>query len=221
MIKLRLAALVSAMLLTSPVLAGEIARTIEWEDLVPKMEPLEDPFKTLTTDQRTDLQTLFWIRDTQQQKLNFADDDTLKDAVKRRRRLTRQGLDVDRLMAAVDRFEQEIAKRNHATNSSLDGKMVRIPGYALPMEHIDTGVKELLLVPYVGACIHVPPPPANQTIYVTLEDAYVARNLYEPVWITGRMHIKSTSKALSFVDGSADILTAYSLEGIKVRLYRK
>ena len=58
LIKFRLAALISALLLTSPVLAGEIARTIEWEDLVPKMEPLEDPFKTLTTDQLTDLQTL-------------------------------------------------------------------------------------------------------------------------------------------------------------------
>ena len=221
MIKFRVAALISALLLTSPVLAGEIARTIEWEDLVPKMEPLEDPFKTLTTDQLTDLQTLFWIRDTQQQNSQSTVDGTLKDAVKRRRRLTRQGLDVDMLMAAIDRFEQEVAKRNHATNSVLDGELVRIPGYALPLEHIDTGVKELLLVPYVGACIHVPPPPANQTIYVTLEDAYIARTLYQPVWITGRMYIKSTNKALSFVDGSSDIYTAYSLEGTKVKLYKK
>jgi len=221
MIKFRFAALISALLLTSPILAGEIARTIEWEDLVPKMEPLEDPFKTLTNDQLTDLQTLFWIRDTQQQNSNSAVDDTLKDAVKRRHRLTRQGLDVDRLMAAIDRFEREVAKRNHATNFALDGQMVRIPGYALPLEHIDTGIKELLLVPYVGACIHVPPPPANQTIYVTLEDPYIARTLYEPVWITGRMYIKSTSKALSFVDGSADIYSAYSLEGIKVKHYKK
>ena len=65
MIKFCFAALIWALLLTSPVLAGEIARTIEWEDLVPKMEPLEDPFKTLTNDQLTDFQALFWIRDTQ------------------------------------------------------------------------------------------------------------------------------------------------------------
>ena len=106
------------------------------------------------------------------------------------------------------------------TNAELDGQIVRIPGYALPLEHIDTGVKELLLVPYVGACKHVPPPPANQTIYVTLEDTYIAKTLYEPVWITGRMYIKSTSKALSFVDGSGDIYTAYSVKGIKVKLYK-
>ena len=221
MIKFCLAAFISAFLLAEPVLAGKNARTIEWEDLVPKMEPLEDPFKTLTTNQLADLQTLFWIRDTQQQKSNSAADDTLQDAAKRRRRLTRQGLDVDTLMEAIDNFEKEVAKRNQATNPELDGQMVRIPGYALPLEHIDTGVKELLLVPYVGACIHVPPPPANQTIYVTLEDTYIAKTLYEPVWITGRMYIKSTSKALSFVDGSADIYTAYSLEGIEVKHYKK
>ena len=221
MITFCLAAFVSAFLLAEPVLAGKNARTIEWEDLVPKMEPLEDPFKTLTTNQLADLQTLFWIRDTQQQKSNSAADNTLQDAAKRRLRLTRQGLDVDTLMEAIDHFEKEVAKRNQATNPELDGQMVRIPGYALPLEHIDTGVKELLLVPYVGACIHVPPPPANQTIYVTLEDTYIAKTLYEPVWITGRMYIKSTSKALSFVDGSADIYTAYRLEGIKVKHYKK
>ena len=221
MIKFHLATIVSALLLAMPVLADKNARSIEWEDLVPKMEPLEDPFKTLTTNQLADLQTLFWIRDTQQQKSNSAADNTLQDAAKRRLRLTRQGLDVDTLMEAIDNFEKEVAKRNQATNPELDGQMVRIPGYALPLEHIDTGVKELLLVPYVGACIHVPPPPANQTIYVTLEDTYIAKTLYEPVWITGRMYIKSTSKALSFVDGSADIYTAYSLEGIEVELYKK
>lgn len=221
MITFCLAAFVSTILLAEPALAGKNARTIEWEDLVPKMEPLEDPFKTLTTNQLADLQTLFWIRDTQQKSSKSADDDTIQDAVKRRRRLTRQGLDVDTLMEAIDNFEKEVAKRNQATNPELDGQMVRIPGYALPLEHVDTGVKELLLVPYVGACIHVPPPPANQTIYVTLEDTYIAKTLYEPVWITGRMYIKSTSKALSFVDGSADIYTAYSLEGIEVELYKK
>jgi len=221
MIKFHLATIVSALLLAMPVLADKNARSIEWEDLVPKMDPLEDPFKTLTTDQITDFQTLFWVRDTQQQNPHSAIDDTLKDAVKRRQRLTRQGLDVDTLMAAIDRFEQEVAKRNHVTNAELEGQMVRIPGYALPLEHIDTGVKELLLVPYIGACIHVPPPPANQTIYVTLADPYIINTIYEPVWITGRMYIKSNSKALSFVDGSAKIYTAYSLEGTEVRLYKE
>ena len=62
MIKFHFAALISTLLLTSPVLGGEIARTIEWEDLVPKMEPLEDPFYTLTTEQLLDLEFLVSAR---------------------------------------------------------------------------------------------------------------------------------------------------------------
>ena len=45
-----------------------------------------------------------------------------------------------------------------------NGKLVRIPGYLVPLEYDGTGVSAALLVPYVGACIHVPPPPANQMV---------------------------------------------------------
>ncbi|MGB0423175.1 MAG: DUF4197 family protein, partial [Flavobacteriales bacterium] len=54
----------------------------------------------------------------------------------------------------------------------FDGKLVRVPGYLVPLSYDGTGVTAALLVPYVGACIHVPPPPPNQLIYVTIEDAF-------------------------------------------------
>ena len=50
----------------------------------------------------------------------------------------------------------------------LDGQTVRIPGYLLPLELIGDRVNEFLLVPYVGACIHVPPPPLNQIVSVKI-----------------------------------------------------
>ena len=78
-----------------------------------------------------------------------------------------------------------------------------------------------LLVPYVGACIHVPPPPANQIVYVTMEDAYISTDLFEPVWITGRMIIKATNQLLTYVDGTAGIDTAYTLKGKKIEPYEK
>ena len=118
-------------------------------------------------------------------------------------------------------WEQEIAKRSQMANIKIDGQFVRIPGYALPLEHKDMGVTEFLLVPYVGACIHVPPPPPNQTVFVSLKDAYTVKDLYEPVWITGRLSIKATNKSLSLVDGSAGVETAYTLTGIKVAPYKE
>ena len=104
-------------------------------------------------------------------------------------------------------------------NHKLEGRLIRIPGYALPLEHKDFGVKDLLLVPYVGACIHVPPPPANQIVYVRLQDTHILESVYEPVWITGRVSLISSNKSLSFVDGVAGIETAYTLDGIKIEPY--
>ena len=119
------------------------------------------------------------------------------------------------LMEKYDRWKREIGLRNHMGNKRLDGQFVRIPGYALPLEHKDIGVKELLLVPYVGACIHVPPPP-NQTVYVKLSDPYTVKNLYEPVWITGHLSMKDVTKSLSLVDGNTGVDIGYRLDGVEV-----
>ena len=215
----RASAFLLAFVLALPAQAIETTRTIEWSNLVPKMAPLNNPFTYLTMDQRTDFEVLIGIRDMKRRGFLSQVDETFEDEAKIRKRLAHQGLAVDDYIVEYSRLEQEIIKRNKMTNAELDGQIVRIPGYALPLEHKDTGVKELLLVPYVGACIHVPPPPANQIVYVTLKDAYTSTNLYEPVWITGRMTIETTNQSLTYVDGTAGIDTAYTLKGEKVEPY--
>ena len=104
-------------------------------------------------------------------------------------------------------------------NEELDGKIVRLPGYALPLEASEAGVLEFLLVPYVGACIHVPPPPPNQIVYAELTEAYRLKNLFDAVWITGRIEARSASRALSFVDGQAAVPTGYTMQVISVEPY--
>jgi len=76
---------------------------------------------------------------------------------------------------------------------------VKIAGYVLPLDFEDTTVKEFLLVPYVGACIHVPPPPPNQIIYVTSEDGIEVGGMFEPVWATGTLETASLSSDLADV----------------------
>ncbi|MGI1663614.1 DUF3299 domain-containing protein [Palleronia sp. KMU-117] len=81
-------------------------------------------------------------------------------------------------------FDQELGGQiTHA----YDGKRVRIPGFLLPLDFSGTGVTDFLLVPYVGACIHVPPPPPNQLILVTTDAPYESDGLFEPVSVTGTM----------------------------------
>ena len=199
--------------------AAEVPRKINWDDLVPKFPPLKHPFHQLTMQQLLDLEFLVSIDKRREEGKISNVHAIFEKGVEVHHALTRKGLDVDRLIAAYNRWEKEIAKRNQMTNINFQGQFVRIPGYALPLEHKDMGVKEFLLVPYVGACIHVPPPPPNQTVYVSLKEAYTVKDLYEPVWITGRLSIKTTNKSLSLVDGSAVIETAYMLNGIMVTPY--
>ncbi len=67
----------------------------------------------------------------------------------------------------------------------LNGKRVRIGGYVVPLDFDATKVTEFLLVPFVGACIHVPPPPANQIIYVKSAQGITLKGEFDPVYVTG------------------------------------
>lgn len=81
---------------------------------------------------------------------------------------------------------------------ALDGKQVRLPGYIVPLEVSEEGrVTEFLLVPYFGACIHVPPPPSNQIVHVTSELGVKVDELYQPYWIEGPMQAKPSTSELA------------------------
>jgi len=71
---------------------------------------------------------------------------------------------------------------------TLVGQTVRMPGYILPLDYQPGGmVEDFLLVPYVGACIHTPPPPPNQIVYVTVAEPIRVERLWAAVWVTGRL----------------------------------
>lgn len=81
---------------------------------------------------------------------------------------------------------------------ALDGQVVRIPGYIVPLEVNEEGrTTDFLLVPYYGACIHVPPPPSNQIVHVTSELGVKVEELYQPYWIEGPMQVKQTTSELA------------------------
>ncbi|WP_127075540.1 DUF3299 domain-containing protein [Rhodomicrobium lacus] len=79
----------------------------------------------------------------------------------------------------------------------LDGKRVKIGGYVVPLDFDATNVKEFLLVPFVGACIHVPPPPPNQIIYVKVEQGFDVAGSFDPVWVTGKISVASQFTGLA------------------------
>lgn len=70
--------------------------------------------------------------------------------------------------------------------SGFDNKAVKLAGFVVPLEFSDAEViTEFFLVPFFGACIHVPAPPPNQMIYVKHEDGFELEELYSPIWVSG------------------------------------
>lgn len=70
----------------------------------------------------------------------------------------------------------------------MDGTRARIPGFVVPLKTVgDQRIVEFFLVPYYGACIHVPPPPPNQIIHVTYKPGFTLDALWEPVWVQGTL----------------------------------
>ena len=96
-------------------------------------------------------------------------------------------------------------------NTALEGALIRIPGYVVPLEESKDGMKEFLLVPYFGACIHSPPPPANQIIHVISNKPLRGLRSMESVWVQGRLQV--------FRGDSVMGVSGYRVESPAVELY--
>jgi len=98
----------------------------------------------------------------------------------------------DNSVRAIELFNAyQEAVRSAPVVRELDGQKVRLPGFVVPLDFEDTEISEFLLVPYFGACIHVPPPPSNQIVYVTTVAGYPLQELFDPVWVTGEIRTEA------------------------------
>ena len=88
---------------------------------------------------------------------------------------------------------------NAPVNETLNGAFVKIPGFIAPLEFTDETITEFLLVPYFGACIHVPAPPPSQTILVKTAEGHGISfaDSYNPIWIVGMLTTEANSTELA------------------------
>lgn len=97
------------------------------------------------------------------------------------------------------------------TNGALEGAAIRIPGFLVPLEDTKAGMKEFLLVPYFGACIHSPPPPANQIIHVVPKTPAQGLRSMDPVWVSGTMKLVRSDTSMG--------TSGYRMEAVLVEAY--
>lgn len=201
-------------LLYLPVLAQQ-TRQLTWDDLVPAHLLAGDPLEKLSPDQKD---MVYWVINMLQTlpKRGPQTEEDYKQIDELMPSLRKAGIDIVKVQAKIKEIQTSIVKE-------LDGQLVRMPGYLLPLEVSSAKVTEFLLVPYVGACIHVPPPPPNQIIYVKAaqDNGYDSKKIFEPVWVTGVISVKSMSKELYLVDGSSGIDIGYGMQADKIEPYKE
>ncbi len=80
----------------------------------------------------------------------------------------------------------------------LDGLIARMPGYILPLDFAEQGqAREFLLLPFHGACVHYPPPPPNQIVYLRSAEPIEFTSLWHPVWVEGLMQVERVDTDLA------------------------
>jgi len=112
--------------------------------------------------------------------------------------------------------EQDMEDVWHSVNviQDFDRKRVRMPGFVVPLEYgVGQLVTEFFLVPFFGACIHVPAPPPNQIIHVTVPEGFNLHSIYEPYVVEGEMYISMTHRDIG--------ISAYSIGAHDVFRYRQ
>ena len=194
--------------------AGEV-RQLSWKDLVPGHLTSKDLMANLNQDQRD---IAIWVINMLEQLPDRGPDTEqyYQQVDEAMPTLKKAGIDIAEILAKRKEIQTAVVKE-------LNGQNIRIAGYLLPLEASAGKVTEFLLVPYIGACIHAPPPPPNQIVHVKVlqKSGYKNKKIYEPVWVTGKLAIKSMSKELYLADGSAGIDIGYSIQTNQIESYKE
>ncbi len=180
--------LVFVSIISSTLLAKE-AKELTWDDLAP-----EGYFENLQQKQQSTLSGIF---DNFGDALGF---DDIED-------------DSEKAQQAYD--ELLVSLRSAPIVPELNGQYIKLAGFIVPLEYdFDNGIfNEFLLAPYFGACIHVPPPPSNQMVYVNSTKPLDQKWLDNAVWIEGTM----TTESINSEYGPA----SYSMKEVKLDIYEE
>lgn len=98
------------------------------------------------------------------------------------------------------------------TVPALAGRKVRLAGFLVPLEESGKGIGEFLLVPYFGACIHTPPPPANQIVHVRATPPARGLRSMDAVWVSGQLTLERADSSMG--------VAGYGMAAVRVVKYQ-
>ncbi|WP_028108404.1 DUF3299 domain-containing protein [Ferrimonas futtsuensis] len=187
---------------------------LDWQQLRPEHQVQPVPLPPLTGDQKRQLQRLLQLKSSTTPSSQAAAASLEAD-------MASKGIDTEYLLALREKYIEQQELAASTLTHQFDGKQVRMPGYLIPLEYASEAmiVTEFLLVPYAGACIHMPPPPANQIVLVSFPEGYKLKNTKYPVWVEGTLTSKLSTEHLYIVDGNRDLTLGYRMTASLVADY--
>lgn len=190
---------------------------IGWSDLMPVSIELERKIKLLNSPEKLRLRDAYRqaglkksISNNGQKSTNLTAADLYL--------LRADYSDVATLASEILSFEE---KRGNSYITKLDGVKVTIAGYLLPVGYKNRKVSEFLLVPTIGSCVHVPPPPPNQLIFVEYGKGIAIGDSFIPVSITGNLRVGSKTAQVQLDDGKGNVQSGYTMQADNVVVINK
>ncbi|PMG25810.1 DUF3299 domain-containing protein [Vibrio splendidus] len=200
-------------------LASEIKVTY-WDELVPNMELMEDPFQKLDRNQMFDMATIARFKEAQSKDDFAASDEATQEIVEVTERLRQQNVDVEALFVAREQIMKQREALGSKPNTEVVGSKHRIPGYITPIEMDGTKVTKFFLVPSAGACIHTSPPPANQLVLIDYPQGIELVSLMTPVWVEGQLAGHQSKENVNYSDGAANVQSVYAMKADGIEQYQ-
>ncbi|MEL7354347.1 MAG: DUF3299 domain-containing protein [Cyanobacteria bacterium P01_A01_bin.116] len=212
------ACLLSCAFVLGPIFPASAQTTVTWEDLQTQSNHLRNPYEHLTTTQTYQLSGLYqlreWIKVNQPAPESFE----RKELQRLEDLFEAEGIDADELLKDADEARAYWSAQSRGTNADITESPILIDGYVLPLgTEASQGraqkklINEFLLVPYVGACIHVPAPPPNQMVYVKTSKDVENPGIFSPVQVEGELQAYEGSYELFQLDGSRTVDVSYKM----------
>ena len=196
-------------------------KKIDWSHLKGKMEAYDDPFKKLTGDQIYHLSIYARVMKMEKVSPKRVSDAMRKEAKDAQDTLKNEGVDIDYLLSQREHIKNMRSKAASSVNVDLNNTNISMSGFMLSLEYDQGMTRKFLLVPTVGACIHTPPPPINQIVFVETTNPIESGTRFKAVTISGRLLTERMSNNLFLVDGSSDIHSGYYMQTDNILEYKK
>lgn len=200
--------------LTRQVLALQTLeeQALDWQVLAPIINEPDVSLPEVTETQKRLLAIVVQLQDS----ARAVDKET---AVNARQRLIDDGVDVDAALDARARYMLLAQRRAESLNTDVNGKLVNMSGFVVPTKFNGVKAVEFLLLPYAGACIHMPPPAANQIVKLSYPPGFEVENVQFPVTVRGTINADKQTELVQLVDGKMNVTMGYAMDALTIEKY--